>query len=139
MRRPLDTSESGISKRGASLVEVVVAMFLLGLFMLFSLQPLVTSNRALSLNGNRQEREFLANQLLERASLLNQHELRSESGVGYSLAERRERNDCNIKWELTVTRLSERAVRLVIEVRDESDETTRREAVRYLPEVPNRD
>ena len=66
--------------RGASLVEVVVSGFVLGLFLLFSLQPLVSANQATELNRERQQREFLAHQILKRAMLVPASELRATSG-----------------------------------------------------------
>jgi type II secretory pathway component PulJ len=87
--------------RGATLIEVVVAGFLLALFLLFSIQPLLTSNRATELNLRRQKRDSLAAQLLERAMLCSEQALRTESGTGYP-SEMPDKDQRALTWQVEV-------------------------------------
>lgn len=66
--------------KGVTLVEVIVSGFVLGLFLLFSLQPLITANRATEMNRERQQREFLAHQLLQQAVLVPEARLQPAGG-----------------------------------------------------------
>ena len=94
-------TESVVAMRGATLIEVVVAGFLLALFLLFSIQPLVTSNSATQLNLMRQTRDALAAQLLERAMLCSYKDLRTESGAGFPSAETG-KDQSALTWQIEV-------------------------------------
>jgi hypothetical protein len=102
--------------RGASLVEVVVAGFVLGLFLLFSLRPLVSANQATELNKERQQREFLAHQILKRAVLVPASELRPLNGrldspIGPASTR-------NLEWALRIEDSETDRVPLTVQVTD---------------------
>ncbi len=118
--------------RGASLVEVVVSGFVLGLFLIFSLRPLVTANQATELNRERQQRDFLAHQVLKRAMLLPSSELRPMSGR----LDTQSGSDATrtLDWELRIENTESDQVPLTVEVvNSDSGQRTTLNTVRFVP------
>ena len=114
------------------MVEVVVSGFVLGLFLLFSLRPLVTANQATELNRERQQREFLAHQILKRAVLAPASELqpmtgRLESQAGPDSVR-------TLDWTLRIENSESDRVPLVVEVvNSASGEKTTLQTVKFVP------
>lgn len=117
--------------RGATLVEVVVSGFVLGLFLLFSLQPLVTANQATELNRERQQREFLAHQILKRAMLAPPSDLQPMSGRLDSQSG--PESSRTLEWVLEISDSETDRVPLTVEVTNStSGEKTTLNTVRFL-------
>lgn len=103
LRRTLYRSQGLRNRSGSSLVEVVVAAFLLSLLLVFAVRPLLSTVRNSEFLSQRQQGELLAHQVMERALLTPLPLLRAESGeVARSVESRGSNQSQTLSWQLFV-------------------------------------